>query len=180
MHVGEGAAARAGARDLLGAAAVLVEDGALRDDDDVATRELLLELADELGLDAVVLLQQAVRHEDDDGLGASRDVDLLGGRDVKILQVDLDVSGGDLQVEELLGHELFELVGLDAIGLQDLLASGEHGYPKQQHTWTQGKEHKKTRRTNRSKWPNNQAETSLKQKQKNALHSTKNEPAKSG
>lgn len=134
VDVGEGAAARAGARDLLGAAAVLVEDGALGDDDDVATRELLLELADELGLDAVVLLQQAVRHEDDDGLGASRDVDLLGSRDVKILQVDLDVSGGDLQVEELLGHELLELVGLDAIGLQDLLASGEHGYPNHTHT----------------------------------------------
>ena len=127
VDVGEGAAARARAGDLLGAAAVLVEDGALGDDDDVATRELLLELADELLLDAVVLLEETVRHKHDDGLGAAGDVDLLSSGDVKILQVDLDLRGGDLQVEELLSDQLLELVGSDAVGLDDFLASGEHG-----------------------------------------------------
>ena len=137
MHVGEGAAARAGARDLLGAAAGLVEDGALSDDDDVATRELLLELADELGLDAVELLEQTERHEDDDGLGAARDIDLLGRDDVKILEVDLDVRGGDLQVEELLGNQLLELGRADAVWLDDLLASSEHDYTTHSETETQ-------------------------------------------
>lgn len=67
-------------------AALAGENAALRDDDHVLPRELLLQLADKALLDPVEALEEAEGHVDDDGLARVGDLDLLGGRDEEILR----------------------------------------------------------------------------------------------
>ena len=119
---GQGAGARAGGGRAGGALVGVAEDGALSDDEDVAAGELLLELADELLVDLVEGLEELVGDVKDDGLLAGSAVDLLGGGDVEVLEGALEVVGGHLEVEDLLGDLELELVG-SAAGL-DL---GGHG-----------------------------------------------------
>ena len=120
---GQGAGARAGGGRAGGALVGVAEDGALGDDEDVAAGELLLELADELLVDLVEGLEELVGDVEDDGLLAGSAVDLLGGGDVEVLEGALEVVGGHLEVEDLLGDLELELVG-SAAGL-DLACHGE-------------------------------------------------------
>lgn len=113
---GQGAGARAGGGRAGGALVGVAEDGALGDDEDVAAGELLLELADELLVDLVEGLEELVGDVKDDGLLAGSAVDLLGGGDVEVLEGALEVVGGHLEVEDLLGDLELELVG-SAAGL---------------------------------------------------------------
>jgi len=105
------ARAGAGALGLLGASVGLSKDGALGDNEDVPSRELLLELTDEALLDLVERFEQLVWNVQDDGLAATAAVDLLGGSDEEVAEGSLQLSGGHLQVEELLGDGGLELIG---------------------------------------------------------------------
>merc|ERR1719265_2522699 len=86
------------------AAEVRAEDRAVGREDDVALRELLLELADEAALDLLDALPGAVRHEDDG--------DLAAGLDLRRVR--------DLEVEERLGDLELELVRRRALLLDNL------------------------------------------------------------
>lgn len=112
LHGREGAGAGAETLRLLGAGVGLSEDVALGHDDDVTARELLLELADEAGLDLVEGLLELVRDVHDDGLASGTAVDLLGGGDVEVAEGGLELGRGHLKVEELLGDLGLELIGL--------------------------------------------------------------------
>lgn len=75
MDGGKGTGARAGLVHTC-LAGGLAEDTALRNKENVAVGELLLELTDETGLDLVVSLQQGDRDEDDDGLLSVTNINL--------------------------------------------------------------------------------------------------------
>ena len=126
MDSSEGA--RVGA--LLGGDAVslglLGEDAALAEDDNVAARELLLELVDDALLDAMDILDEAVGDEDDDGLLAVTEINLLGAGNLDRLELSLELSVGvGLKVEEVLSDDVLEGGGLNTLGLSELAASGE-------------------------------------------------------
>ena len=111
----QGARARTKSLRLLRSGVGLAEDLALGNDDDMSAAELLLELTDKLGLDALEGLLELVRNVQDDGLAASSAVDLLGGGDVEVTEGRLELSRGHLQVQELLSNLVLELIGfLDA------------------------------------------------------------------
>ena len=72
--------------------------------------ELLLELTDKLGLDALEGLLELVRNVQNDGLAAGSAVNLLGGGDVEVAEGRLELSRGHLQVQELLSNLVLELI----------------------------------------------------------------------
>ena len=98
VHGCEGAAAGTGASDPLATSAVLVEDGALGNDDDVSTTQLFLQLSNELALNLVVFLQLAERYKHDDSLAASGDINLLGSSDVQTSKLLLDLKSTNLML----------------------------------------------------------------------------------
>jgi hypothetical protein len=83
-------------------ARLLLENAALRDDEHVLAAELLLELANDAALDAVERLQQGHGDEDDNGLLARPNVDLLGRRDVHLPQIRLEVRNARLKISKRL------------------------------------------------------------------------------
>jgi hypothetical protein len=88
-----------------GATGGLAHHAALADEDDVAVRELLLELAGEATLDLVERLDLGNGDEDDDGLLAALDVDLAGRRDLERTELGLEVGDVVLEVEESLSDQ---------------------------------------------------------------------------
>ncbi len=96
MDGGEGAGAGSRTGVLKASVEVLGQDGALADEDDVLATELLLQLTDESGVDLVGVLQEGEGDEDDDSLLATIDIDLLGARDLQVLQVGLEVGSSVL------------------------------------------------------------------------------------
>ena len=72
--------------------------------------ELLLELTDKLGLDALEGLLELVRNVQNDGLAAGSAVNLLGGGDVEVAEGRLELSRGHLQVQKLLSNLVLELI----------------------------------------------------------------------
>ena len=78
------------------------------------------------GLDLLEGLQLRHRHKDDDGLLAPAAVDLLGGGDVELPQLGLQV-GVDLEVQQGLADPLLNLVRLLIVGL-DNLTTGYSGH----------------------------------------------------
>ena len=80
MHVCEGATAGTRTGDPLATSAVLIENCALCNNDDMSTTQLLLQLSDQLALDFVVFLQLPEWNKQNDGFAASRYVDLLCSR----------------------------------------------------------------------------------------------------
>jgi len=120
--------ARVGA--LLGGDAVslglLGENAALAEDDDVAARELLLELVHDALLDAVEVLDEAERDEDNHSLLAITEIDLLGARNLDRLELGLELSVGvRLELEEVLSDDVLEGGGLNTLRLGELAAGSE-------------------------------------------------------
>lgn len=101
VHVGERARARA---RLLHTrlARLLLENAALGAHDHMLAAELLLQLTHNTALDAVEVLQQRHGDEDNDRLTASADIDLLGGGDVDLAQIRLQVLHAVLQISKRL------------------------------------------------------------------------------
>jgi hypothetical protein len=108
---------------LVGLASRLWQDPPLGNEDDMLAGELLLQLADESGLDLLEGLELRHGHEDDDGLLAL-DFDLLGGRDVELAEVALQVRV-DLEIEQSLRDRLLELIGLLVVRFDNLCAGCE-------------------------------------------------------
>jgi len=106
----QGTRARTKSLRLLRSGVGLAEDLALSDDDNMTAAELLLELTDKLGLDALEGLLELVRNVQNDGLAAGSAVDLLGGGDVEVTEGRLKLSRGHLQVQELLSNLVLELI----------------------------------------------------------------------
>lgn len=121
LHLGEGAAAGAGSLGAGHPSVALAKDGPVGDDHYVLARELLLKLADDLGLDLVELGEKLEGDGDDDGLLGVGDIDLLGGGDPKLGEGRLNLLGRLLKVVELSGNKGLKLVGLGAVDLLDLL-----------------------------------------------------------
>ncbi len=112
---------------LVGLSGRLGQDPPLGNEDDMLAGELLLLLADQSGLDFLERLQLRDRHEDDDGVLALN-LDLLGGGDVELAKVTLEVRV-DLEIEQSLRDRLLELVRLLVVGLDNLGACGERHLP---------------------------------------------------
>jgi hypothetical protein len=62
--------------------------------------ELLLQLADKSGLDLVEVLELSEGDEDDDSLAATTDLELLGGGDVQITKISLQLIGRHLEIKD--------------------------------------------------------------------------------
>jgi len=108
----EGARTGTKSSSLLGTSITLSKDVTLGNNDDSLSRELLLQLTDQTGLDLLEGLLKLERHIHDDGLASSTAVNLLGGSDVKVTKGSLQLSGSHLKVEKLLGDLGLELIGL--------------------------------------------------------------------
>jgi len=122
MDLGKGAGPRAGALRFGGAGVGVAKDGALSDEHNVLASELLLQLPGELDLDFVDGLEKLERNVDDDSLLSSSDIDLLSGRDVKVLEGSLQLVVAALNSINLLGDALLEVVGDGAPSLSDSVA----------------------------------------------------------
>jgi len=77
---------------LLGTSIALSKNVTLSNNDDVTSRELLLQLANKTSLDLLEGPLELEGHVNDDGLASSSTVDLLGGGDVKIAEGSLQLS----------------------------------------------------------------------------------------
>jgi hypothetical protein len=97
---------------LLGTSIALSKDVTLSNNDDVTSRELLLQLANKTSLDLVEGLLELEGHVHNDGLASRSTVNLLGGGDVQVTEGSLQLSGGHLKVEKLLGDLGLEFIWL--------------------------------------------------------------------
>jgi hypothetical protein len=106
--------ARTGAQSLglLGTSITLSQNVALSDDDDMTSRELLLQLANETGLDLLEGFLEFEWDVYDDSLAARSAVNLLGGGDVQVAKGCLQLGGGHLEVEKFLGNLGLKFIGL--------------------------------------------------------------------
>lgn len=112
LNRSQGTRTRAKTLGLLGTSVGLSENVTLCDNNDVTSGELLLELTDQTGLDLVEGLLELEGHIHDDGLGSGSAVDFLGGGDVEVTKGGLELGGGHLEVEKLLGNLGLEFIGL--------------------------------------------------------------------
>ena len=87
------------------------KDGTLGNNDNLASREFLLELTDKTLLNLVERFEKLVGNVKDDGLTSSSTVNLLCGGDVEVTEGGLEISGSHLKVEKLLGDRSLELIG---------------------------------------------------------------------
>lgn len=106
------ARAWAGSVRLVTAVEGLSKNGTLGDNENVTSGELLFQLTDKSLVDLVEGFSQFVRNIEEDSLSASAAFDLLGSGNVKIPKGCLELGGGHLKVEKLLGNRGFEFIGL--------------------------------------------------------------------
>jgi len=104
--------ARAQSHSFLGTSVTLSKDVTLGNNDDMTSRKLLLQLADKAGLDLLEGLLKLEWHINDDSLASSTTVNLLGCGDVEVTERCLQVGGGHLEVEKLLGDLGLKLIRL--------------------------------------------------------------------
>ena len=126
LHGGERARAGAGSLSFGSAVVGRSVDGSLGNDDDMASRKLLLELPHEARLNLVKEREELEGNKQNDRLLRTGDDNLLGAKNVKVAELSLDLSGAHFKVKNLLGDLLLERIGGSAVGLDDLLASSEH------------------------------------------------------
>lgn len=93
----------------------LRQNSPLSDEDHVLPAELLLQLVHEPHLDLLERLQLGNRHKDDDGFPTAAHFDFLGGRDVQLAQLGLEVRV-HLQLQEGLGDADFNSSGFSPLG----------------------------------------------------------------
>jgi hypothetical protein len=111
LDLGEGTRTRARSLGLCASVVGLSQNGALGNDQNMASREFLFQLSDQSSVDFLEGAQQLVGNVQDDGLLATAGIDLLGSGNIKVPQRSLELGRGHLQVEKLLGHGGFELIG---------------------------------------------------------------------
>lgn len=99
------------------------QNPALGNDDDGLSRELLLQLAHETGLNLVEFGEETVRDKEDDGRLPAGNVNLLGGGNEKLAQLGLDFGAARFQIRQRLCDVSLELRGLSALFLLDLVRS---------------------------------------------------------
>lgn len=104
-----------------GSVDILRQDGSLSDDDHMSTTELLLQLTDETRLDLVEVLQLLEGNEYNDSLSPGIHFDLLGGADVEVMKVSFELSGTHLEVQQLIGDLVLEIIGSGSPSLDDFL-----------------------------------------------------------
>merc|ERR1719464_2321028 len=110
---------------LVGLPGGLGQDPPLGDEDHVLSRELLLKLPHQPGLDLLEGLELRDGDEDHDGLLAAGALHLLGCGDVQLSQGGLQVRV-HLKVQQGLRDGLLNLVRLLIVGLDDLSSSQGH------------------------------------------------------
>lgn len=102
---------RAGAAGLLVTGISLSEDGALGDEHDDLSGELLLELTDKFLVNLVHRFEQLVWNVKNDGSTSISTVDLLGGSDVNAAKRSLELGRSHFEVKKLIGNLLLESIG---------------------------------------------------------------------
>ena len=112
LDTGKGARARAESLGLLGTSIALSEDVTLGDDDDMTSREFLLQLTDKTCLNLLEGLLVFEGNIDDDRLASTTTVNFLGGGDVEVTKGCLQFGGGHFEVEKLLSDLGLEFIGL--------------------------------------------------------------------
>lgn len=96
---------------LLGTSIALSEDVTLGYNDEVLSRELLLQFTDKTSLDLLEGLLELVGHVNNGSLASRAAVNFLGGKDEEITERGLELGGGELKVEEFLGDLGLEFIG---------------------------------------------------------------------
>ena len=110
LYSSQGTGTWAKSTGLLGTSVRLSEDGALSDDDNMSTRELLLKLTYKTLLDSTEGSVQLEWNVDDNSLGSSSTLNLLSSGDVKVLKWCLQLSRGSLKTEKFLSNGELELI----------------------------------------------------------------------
>jgi hypothetical protein len=111
LDLGEGTRSRTWSLCLLVAVVGLSQNGALGNNEDMLSRELFFELSDQPGVNLLKGREQFVGDVEDNGLLSIADIDLFSRGDVKVSQRCLEFGGGHFQIQELLRHLSFKLVG---------------------------------------------------------------------
>mmetsp|Transcript_66635 Transcript_66635/g.146059 ORF Transcript_66635/g.146059 Transcript_66635/m.146059 type:complete len:203 (-) Transcript_66635:42-650(-) len=125
VHRCQGAAAWSDLQAL--APKVLVQDGPVGHKHHMLAVELLLQLSDETALDLLHNLPNTEREVDHHGHASLAHLNILGTRDVDILQLGLDIARRrHLDVKNGLGHFLVQLRGDRALLLHKLLPCVQH------------------------------------------------------
>ena len=84
----------------------------------MTSAQFLLELLNKTLLDFLEGLEESERHENNNRLSSSLHFNLLRGGNVKLSQLEGNLVGSaGRKIEELLGYENFELIGLSLLGL---------------------------------------------------------------
>lgn len=89
----------------------LAQDGTLSNNQNVTSRELLFQFTDKSLVDLVDGLQQFEWNVKNDSLLSVSTVNLLGSCDVDATKRSLQLCGGHLKVEKLVGNRLLEFIG---------------------------------------------------------------------
>jgi hypothetical protein len=108
---GKSTGAGAQSLSLLRAGIALSENVALGYNDEVLSREFLLQLTHETSLDLLEGLLKLVWNVYNGSLASATTVNLLSGKDEQVTKRCLELSRGEFKVEEFLGNLGFELVG---------------------------------------------------------------------
>ena len=88
----------------------LSKNGALRDEHNDLSGELLLELSYKLLVNLVHRFQKLVGNVEDDGRATTSTVDLFGSCDVNTSERSLELSRSHFEVEKLIGNLLLESI----------------------------------------------------------------------
>jgi len=98
------------------------EESPVCHDDDVFSRELLFELANETRVNTVEPLELEVRNEEDDGLLTAGNVHFLRGGYVQVLELGFQFVRAHFEVEQRLGDTLFQCIWLLSFLFHDFLS----------------------------------------------------------
>jgi hypothetical protein len=103
---------------LLGTSIALAEDVTLGYNDEVLSRELLLQFTYKTSLDLLEGLLELVGHVNNGSLASGAAVNFLGSKDEEVTEGSLELGGGKLEVEEFLGNLGLEFIGFLQIKTQ--------------------------------------------------------------
>jgi len=105
------AGSRAGSTGFLVTVERLAQDGTLSNNQDVTSRKFLFQFTHKSLVDLVDRFQQFEWDVQDDSLASISTVNLLGGCDVDATKRSLQLCGGHLKIEKLVGNRLLKFIG---------------------------------------------------------------------
>ena len=119
VHRGQSVAVGAHTVELMSTAVGLAQNGSLSNEHDRASLELLLELSSQTRLNESEVLEELARHEDDDGLLVTSDLDFLHSGHLEGLKGLHEILALLGDFGNLVSNGNFEVVSLHSSGLGD-------------------------------------------------------------